>query len=555
MSRDLTLTKPPTKHNMSAAATSSSSSATDDAPSLRISVPADAAPAAAPLPPPLPAPRFLLLAAAVFHCLLSGSFYGYWQLVTVLQAEGGLREACDAGTPLALGCTAQGVAWGSYFTYSSVLAFGVPLLSGVLLVPRLGPRLTVLLLTGVLAAGLGLLLAATWGGGGAPGQLQSALLLPGVALIATASSANYLPLLSVASLFERSSLALSVLSGSFDAGSGVFLVLRLLHAGGGGGATLRALLAALLGGPVLCDLALGGALWREAAFAPPPSAPTSPRAVLAALAASGSVRGGSAGQALAQAEAAGAAEGPAAAAAAAAAATPAAPAAAALPRKAAPPQGAFLPALAGSRLPGLPLWRQCATAEYCGFLLYFCTLALRFNWYLASVSSQLGALGSVADVATYVNALGFLMPCCALPAVLLAGYVLDTRGPLAGLTLLSCLGTLLSVLQLLPSLPTQGLAALVFVLFRGALFSCLSVFLSHLFGFANLSALVGIITCLSGVFSLLTTPMLAWGLAGGFAAPNGLALALSAGSLLFPAWVAVRGGHASLLHALHSPRL
>lgn len=455
----------------------------------------------------------------------------------MLQAEGGYREACPAGSSLSAGCPAVFAAWGDLFTRTSALAFSVPLLSGVAL-PYVGPRATVLLLTSVFAAGFALLLASVQGA--APGELRSALILPGVACIATAAAANYLPLLSVASLFKRrSGLALSVLSGSFDTGSGVFLVMRLLHGAGG---HLPALLAGFLGGPVLCMLALAIVLWRDAPFQPPPEAPESPRAVLAALAAAGSVQGRSGGAA--GAPGAGAAP-EAAAGADAEKVVPSAPLAL--------PAPAHFPLLVG--LPALPLLQQLRTAEYLGFLLFFAVLALRFNWFLSSFGSQLGSaplLGAPDDVDAQVRVLGYLMPTLALPAVLVAGYVLGAFGPLAGLALLSSLGTLLSVLQMVPSLPLQGFSAFVFVMFRGTLFSCLSVFLSELFGFGNLSALVGVVTCLSGVFSLLTEPLLQWGLLHGFASPNALILALSVASFAFPWWMAVRGGHAGLLAAVRA---
>ena len=529
-----------------------------------------------PPPPPLalPVSAPTLYAAAVFHCVQCGAFYGFWQAASFVRAEGGLREACSPrAAPLSQGCAAQDAQFAALYTYASVLAFGVPLVSGLLL-PLAGPRRTVLALTAVFAAGVAMLLAAAHAA--PPGQLQSALVLPAFCCIAAASSANYLPLLSVASLFRRSSLALSVLSGSFDAGSGVFLIMRLAYEAG---APLRALLAAYLGAPVLLMLAAAALLWRDAPFQPPPSVggeaapPASPRAVLAALAAAGdlSAHGSAEGphSAASAAAFAGAApavaveaqpavgggkprvEGaidPASAVSVNAASANAITAAAAI----APSRCVFFPALDTARLHALPLQQQLATAEYAAFLAYFLALSLRFNYYLASLASQLGALGSAADVATYTNALGYLMPTLAIPAVLVAGLVLDARGPLAGLALLSALATLLSALQLVPSLPLQGFAALVFVLFRGTLFSCLSVFLSVLFGFGTLSALVGIVTAAAGVLSLATTPLIAWGAAGplGFAAPNALVFALSAASMAFPAWMAVRGGHASLLHAL-----
>jgi LAT3 family solute carrier family 43 protein 3 len=461
---------------------------------------------------------------------MSGTFYGFWQLAYMLQLEGGYREACPAGALLADGCPSLDAAWGALFTNTSVLAFSVPLLSGVAL-PYVGPRATVILLTAVFAAGVALLLAAAQGA--APGALRSAFILPGLACIATAAAANYLPLLSVASLFKRrTSLVLSVLSGSFDTGSGVFLVMRLLY---DAGARPPALLAGFLGGPVACMFLIAAALWRDAPFHPPPEAPESPHVVLAALAAAGSVHGkppapasGGEGDSAAAAGEAGGHR----------VAAPPAPAPAAFPKLA--------------HLHGLPLLKQMATVEYAVFFLFFAVLALRFNWFLSSFASQLGALGAPSDVDAQVAVLGYLMPTLALPAVLVAGFVLDARGPLAGLTLLSCLGTLLSALQLVPSLPLQGFTALVFVMFRGTLFSCLSVFLSMAFGFSNLSALVGVVTCLSGVFSLLTGPLLDWGLLRGFREPNALILALCAASLAFPWWMAVRGGHTGLLSALHA---
>ena len=488
-----------------------------------------ALPSSAPPAPSRTAAPYALFACALFHCCMSGAFYGFWQAAIMLQGEGGYRESCDSGSPLSEGCTAQTLVFSTLFTYTSVLAFGVPLVSG-LLMPTLGPRLTVLGLTSCFAAGFALLLAATFQ---PPGQLASSLILPGLACIAVSAAANYLPLLSLASLFQHSGLALSLLSGSFDTGSGVFLVMRLLWATG---VPLRTLLAAYLGGPILLMLAMALLLWKDRPFQPAAAASsssssesssgsTSPR-LTAALAASGSVHGGSAAFSLEAGDSS--------------SSSSSAPAL--------PPPPPFLPAL--TSLHALPMWRQMASAEYLAFLAYFCALALRFNYYLASVAAQLGALGPPGSAGPYLDALGYLMPTLAIPAVLCAGGVLDRWGPLAGLTLLSSLATLLSALQLVPSLQLQGLTALVFVAFRGTLFSCLSVFLSVLFGFSSLSALVGVITALSGVFSLLSTPLVQWGLLGGFAAPNGLLLALSAASFAFPAWVAVRGGHANLLRAL-----
>jgi hypothetical protein len=82
------------------------------------------------------------------------------------------------------------------------------------------------------------------------------LLLPAFALLGCAASANYIPLLSVASLFgARKGLALSLLSGAFDAGSSVFLLMRASYEGG---TPLRVLMQVQLGGPIAFMLLLFG---------------------------------------------------------------------------------------------------------------------------------------------------------------------------------------------------------------------------------------------------------------------------------------------------------
>lgn len=515
-------------------------------------------------------PKHLLFCGAVFHAIISGSFYGFWSLTNVLILEGGYREACSGGPPP---CTAQIIAYSNTFSYGSVLAFGTPLVTGLLAV-RLGPRRTVFLLTLCAAVGWGLFLSAT----STPGQLNSAMILPAFCCLGIAAAANYLPLLSVASLFKHSSLAISVLSGSFDAGSGVPLIMNLLYSSG---VPFSTLLIAQLAGPIAAMILLALFVWRDTPFSSSPPLErelsvhgekvyVSVREVrggeekegerVVPLPVVGKDEGkeegsgnrktleGVAAEAKAEAGVGGVGgavevEEP-----------PPAVVATSLPAPASlPPFCPFLPALDTLRLQSLPLHLQLVAPEYLGYVVYFCILSLRFNFFLSSVNPQMAAISGDSGSNAYTNALNFFLPTLAIPAVLLSGFIMDRRGPLAGLVLLSTLSVVVSALHMVPQPQLQVLTYLLFVLFRGALFSSLSVFLSILFGFPSLAATVGIATALGGVFSLISTPLISWALAsntGTFASPNALILALCCATFAFPVWIAHRSGHKSLLAAL-----
>ena len=521
---------------------------------------------------------WFLYCGAVLHTVISGSFYGFWSLRSILSVEGGYRELCSSTSP----CLAQSIQYSSTFTNTSVLAFGVPLLSG-LVVLHLGPRKTVFLLTLVAGVGWLLFLLSSFPG---RGQLRSEFILPAFSCLGIAAAANYLPLLSVASLFTHRSLALSVLSGSFDAGSGVPLIMRLLYESG---TPFSTILIAQLAGPIALMLLLAVFIWRDVPYdSPSKDISVDNKKGHLSVREAGVIEEGSMGAGpLVDAPTTGsssntdtqgvslslsqmdspqqppkyeilvqgatlpststAEENPSTAAKEATGSIIQSTSQQALTPSSNCP---FFPSLNIVHLQALSLPRQLLTLEYLGFLVYFSVLSLRFNYFLSTTTSQIDAMeGREEDLGT---ALGFFMPTLAIPAVLLAGWFMGRWGPLAGMSLLSSLGVAVSALHMVPSPKLQYLTYILFVFFRGALFSALSVFLSVVFGFSTLGALVGTATAVAGIFSLLSTPLLSWGLAGdgGFKYPNSLILALTIASFAFPMWMARRGGHKSLLKAI-----
>jgi hypothetical protein len=245
-----------------------------------------AAAAAPPHPPPrLRCNRYVYYLAAVFQTLTcSGAIFGWVNMAYILQKEGFFASSCapdppsgGAGgggggappSPPASGCKEQVVSLNGVYSIASVFAFVVPLGAGLFL-GRYGPSKTTRILSCVFAAGVATLLgaaAAGRGGDGRPSPAAHAALYPAFIALGAAASSNILPLYSVANLFPaRRALALSVLSGSFDAGALVFLVFaRVVDAG----VPLATVVGGYLGGPVAIMLLFAAFLWPEHPFEAP----------------------------------------------------------------------------------------------------------------------------------------------------------------------------------------------------------------------------------------------------------------------------------------------
>jgi MFS family permease len=546
-------------------------------------------------------PRGLILAFVVLHCIFAGSFYGYVMFSSILSERGCFRELCkDDAYP----CEAQSIALANVYTWSSVVAFATPLLSGWLSSVA-GPRVTLSVLACAAAAGWALLLAMTPMTEGAP--FRSELLQPAMLLIGAASAANYLPLLSVASLFSSRGLVLSIASGSFDAGSVVFLIVRLAN---DAGVPLRTIFIGIMAGPVAAIILGAMFLWRNTPFLDLSEelkdASTSigkgdekqlenatdanssalrrtemPSLMGEAVLATGAAAAGSPQREAREASVHGdrvyvslstaptslsktedssriamsevddethAERG---------ATNVSRPETSHSPAL----QSPFLPALDTARLHALS-WRMAMrTPEFIGFLLLFIIIAVRFNYFLASVFSQLMSVASSSvdnnGASDMLRLLGFLMPGLALPVVLISGALADSRGPVAALTTLSLLAVLMSALQLVPSLTAQVATFVFFVFMRGFLFANASVYLSVAFGFRNLGVLIGTVTAVGGTAGLLASSLMRWAQddARGYTAPNALMLGFSIATIAFPAWLARRGGHSGMWEALQRPRL
>ena len=199
--------------------------------------------------------RWLYYFGALFQSMAcAGAIFGWVNMAYMLQKEGIFSSLCSSSdSTINGGCKEQTLAFNNVYSISSVFAFVVPLGAGFFL-DRYGPRLTVRILSSLFALGVLLLLLSIY-------TKIEMMLYPAFILLGSSASSNILPLYSVSNLFpQRKSLALSVLSGAFDSGSVVFLIMARLY---DQNIPLLTLLISYLCGPVIILLLLAAFLWPD----------------------------------------------------------------------------------------------------------------------------------------------------------------------------------------------------------------------------------------------------------------------------------------------------
>lgn len=521
-------------------------------------------------------PRGAYFALAVFQSVAAaGCFFGFSSLARVLAADGVFSSLC--GGAASAPCAAQAAAFADLYSYSALFALSMPVVSGALS-DRFGPRTALRVFSAAFVAAIALLAYAA-------GARNDLAYYPAVMLLGCGASSNLIPLFSVAELFpEHKSLAISVLSGSFDAGAVVFLVLGALY---DAGVPLVTLFGAYLAGPALALALLAVFVWPSSPFQAPTSAPpVPPQAPLPLPLQPGQTPPGrevaqlGGGKGEDEAEEAGedapphtplvasprservrALEAPPSPTIAATAVVPApsigpeaaptaarvpvvvsAPAARAVPAEPVSPRAPsaaerFLPGIDSERLKALPFLQQLRQPEFFLFLGAFCLWLLRFQTYIGTIDSFLTSLGQ--QNSQYTVIFGSVLP-CGFVSVLVSGSVLDRHGPVAAFFILAALGIAVSLVSLVPVLALQPLGFALFACYRGFLYSVMSSYLALVFGFSHLGLLIGLVTLVGGCFALQQVAWTTWQLQSGFGPSNALQLVLGVTTLAFPMWLRVR---------------
>lgn len=491
--------------------------------------------------------RIAIFIGAVFHALTcAGAFFGFNSLARLLSLNGAFASFCES--PLST-CEAQQVQLYNLYSYGTLCALIAPLFSG-LASDRFGPKFVICTVTAIFITGILLLYFSH-------AFQKDDYLFPAILLIGTAASANLIPLFSTANLFpDNKSLAISILSGSFDAGSCVFLFMNILYERG---FTLKSLLISYLAGPVFICTLMAIFLWPNKAFEskqelninPPVSVNESkkegeitvdveeedddnkneeedednrddevPHTPLVAI--QPTVRRAASMLSI-QSPKEQKKEEP----------TP-------VSVVSIPEQLNFLKGIDTTKLSSLSLLEQIQSPEYLLYALYFSTCMIRFNTFIANLVPVLDSKGQSNQ--EYAKIFSTILPLGSL-VVFIAGFIIDKKGPVNAFYILSTLALLVSIIELIPILEIQPIAFISFAAFRAFQFAAMSSYLALVFGFKNLGALIGLVTLCGGIVGFSQIGFTSWAVnnSNNFLIPNCVILMLMISTFAWPIYLTRRG--------------
>lgn len=149
--------------------------------------------------------------------------------------------------------------------------------------------------------------------------------------------------------------------------------------------------------------------------------------------------------------------------------------------------------------------RQMRSFEFAYILIFAAVQVLRATIYIGTANKLLENYGDAEYGFMYTKIFSVVLPVgfVFVPAI---DHLVETRGLALALLFTTVLGSLYSLLTLVPSLPLQCLTVFVFTAFRAFLYAVMSAFTAKTFGLTNLGSLMGVIFSISSVVSLVEYP-------------------------------------------------
>ncbi|CAH0475791.1 unnamed protein product [Peronospora belbahrii] len=149
--------------------------------------------------------------------------------------------------------------------------------------------------------------------------------------------------------------------------------------------------------------------------------------------------------------------------------------------------------------------KQMRSFEFVYIVMYAAVQVLRANIYIGTANKLLDNYGDREHDYLYTKVFSFVLPIGFLfvPSI---DYLVETRGLSKALLFTNVLGVLYNVLELIPNLPVQCVAFLLFTAFRAFLYAIISAFTAKTFGLKNMGSLMGIIFSIGSVISLVEYP-------------------------------------------------
>eukprot|EP00931_Biecheleriopsis_adriatica_P106759 TRINITY_DN81142_c0_g1_i1.p1 TRINITY_DN81142_c0_g1~~TRINITY_DN81142_c0_g1_i1.p1 ORF type:complete len:481 (-),score=55.95 TRINITY_DN81142_c0_g1_i1:164-1606(-) len=170
-------------------------------------------------------------------------------------------------------------------------------------------------------------------------------------------------------------------------------------------------------------------------------------------------------------------------------------------------------AQSGATMAAKPIRQQLLSLEFFAILGFASVQVTRSNLFLGTVefvNRQIAeSTGSSANLASISTAVSLIIPLgfISIPFLTMSVQKLGIIGTLHVTTLL---GIVYNCLQLIPNLYLQLLAALMFVLFRGFLFSIIADYNMDTFGILKMGRIQGVVNSVAGVLNLVQAPLVSW---------------------------------------------
>jgi LAT3 family solute carrier family 43 protein 3 len=157
------------------------------------------------------------------------------------------------------------------------------------------------------------------------------------------------------------------------------------------------------------------------------------------------------------------------------------------------------------RLVDVDIFKQMKSFEFAFIVVYAAVQVLRATIYIGTANKQLENYGDREHNYLYTKVFSFVLPMGFLfvPSI---DYLVETRGLSKALLFTNILGVLYNVLELVPILPLQCVAFLLFTAFRAFLYAIISAFTAKTFGLKNMGSLMGIIFSIGSIVSLAEYP-------------------------------------------------
>lgn len=431
--------------------------------------------------------------------LTSGSIFGWGSLVLVLKSKGVYAWRCGAE----VACREQDLALARMMSAAITAALTSSLPTGIVL-DYIGPRRTTLL--GLALQFGGALLLAFSGA-------ELDLYVAAYALLGAGSPGIQISTMHVSQLFPgHEGTMLALLNGCYDASSLVFLVFLAADRALAGAPPLREMFLVYALAVVLPVALVGLVVWPDRAF---------DRSAAGTDATGSSTADDAAptADACGHKEAGrGRTEGDAAVAGVEVAPAQLASCSSAWRRSwcadgATRPPGAAFGTAAFARL---PLRWQLRSSQLALCALFFSTSLLRFSFYMASMPEQLSYLSALTgvDSAPFGTSFGYILPLATLSAPV-AGKVVDHFGIEVTLCVTSLLAIAHGAVCLVPSLPAQVGAFVLFGVFRAFLFTSVSAWIAAHFGFVTFGRIFGLLATVAALVGICQYPLIELAAEGG----------------------------------------